>query len=118
MARLTVSRVLVELCELEAASQQIERGLRIADTIGANRFKPFLMIFLARVQLAQNGRQKEIVELMENALQISRETNINENGVLVIVGTYLTNPKQFNFRQKYIYEGLSWKMIGYSAKVE
>ena len=84
VARLTASRVLVELSELEKASQQIERGLRIADMLGANRFKPFLMIFLARVQLAQNGRQNEIVELLENALQISRETSIGFLGPWVL----------------------------------
>jgi len=75
VARLTAARALVELAELDAATEHVERGLSIADTLGANRFKPFLMIFRARVQLARNGYRAETVELMRSAAEISRETS-------------------------------------------
>lgn len=67
-----------------SASTHIERGLSIADTLGANRFKPFLMIFLARVQLARNGRQPDSMELMRMAAEISRETSTGFLGPWVL----------------------------------
>ncbi len=84
VARLTASRTLVELADHDAAMQHIERGLDIAETLGANRFKPFLMIFLARVQLARNGRGPETIELMREAVEISRETSIGFLGPWVL----------------------------------
>jgi tetratricopeptide (TPR) repeat protein len=84
VARLTASRALVELAELDAAAEHIERGLSIADALGANRFKPFLMIFRARVDLARNGHRSGTVELMRSAAEISRETSVGFLGPWVL----------------------------------
>ncbi|MCZ6533302.1 MAG: adenylate/guanylate cyclase domain-containing protein, partial [SAR324 cluster bacterium] len=49
-------------------------GLELADSLGASRFKPFFIIFLARVRLAQKGHDPATVRLVEEALEISRQT--------------------------------------------
>lgn len=41
----------------------------------------------------------------------------DENGFLVIAGYYPTEPDQLHFEQKYIFEGLGWKLIGFSANI-
>lgn len=50
--------------------------------------------------------------------QFRAKPSIDENGVLVIAGHYPTEPNQVHFEQKYIYEGLSWKLMGFSANIE
>jgi class 3 adenylate cyclase/tetratricopeptide (TPR) repeat protein len=84
VARLTASRVLVELGELGDAIKHIDKGLQIADQLGANRFKPFLMIFQARIQLAQDIPRSETIDLMENAMKISRVTSTGFLGPWVL----------------------------------
>lgn len=42
----------------------------------------------------------------------------DENGFLVIAGHYPTNPNLLRFEQKYILEGLGWKLVGFSAHIE
>ena len=46
------------------------------------------------------------------------QPSVDENGVLEISGYYPTKPDQFKFEHSYIYEGLSWKLIGFSAYIE
>ena len=43
---------------------------------------------------------------------------LNKDGVLIIEGFYSTKPKQLYFEQKYIYEGLSWKLMGFNISVK
>lgn len=42
---------------------------------------------------------------------------LNDDGVLVLSGYYQTTPNQFYFEQKYVYEGLGWKLIGFSSDI-
>jgi len=42
----------------------------------------------------------------------------DEDGFLVIAGHYSTQPNQLRFEQKYVFEGLGWKLVGFSANVE
>jgi len=44
--------------------------------------------------------------------------SIDENGVLRIKGYFPTEPNKFHFNQAYIYEGLGWKLLGYSVNIE
>ena len=55
VARLTAGGVLTEKGDLDAAATHCERGLEIADAIGAERFKPFMSIFIGRIYLARSG---------------------------------------------------------------
>jgi class 3 adenylate cyclase/tetratricopeptide (TPR) repeat protein len=84
VARLTAGRVLVELGELGEAERHIEKGVDLAELLGANRFKPFLMIHLARSRFIQQGPQHDITEMMQQALAISRETGIGFLGPWVL----------------------------------
>ena len=44
------------------------------------------------------------------------QPSIDQNGVLLIVGNYPTKPTQVLFEHKYIYEGLSWKLLGFKIE--
>jgi hypothetical protein len=39
---------------------------------------------------------------------------LGEHGVLILIGHFPTEPKQVHFEQKYIYEGIGWKLVGFS----
>lgn len=51
-----------------------------------------------------------------NSIQpiLSPEAKMDENGVLLLTGYYPGKPNQVYFEQKYIYEGVSWKLLGFS----
>ncbi|NND66137.1 MAG: hypothetical protein HKN19_01000 [Halioglobus sp.] len=42
---------------------------------------------------------------------------IDDRGVLVVAGHYPTQPDKFHFEQRYIYEGVGWKLVGFSANI-
>ena len=52
------------------------------------------------------------LELDQLTPQFSKDPALNENGVLVLKGFFPTKPLQIHFEQKYVYEGLSWKVLG------
>ena len=76
VARLTAARVLLELGELDGALSQVDRGFELADFLGANRFKPFLMIHRTRAQFTRVGHRSEMVTNRQRAFEISRENGI------------------------------------------
>jgi class 3 adenylate cyclase/tetratricopeptide (TPR) repeat protein len=84
VARLTTARNLYELGELDEAAGHVERGLEIAEKLGAHRFKPFLTILLAQIQWARQGPRKDIDAMMDRAVEISRETSIGFLGPWVL----------------------------------
>jgi hypothetical protein len=49
---------------------------------------------------------------------LADEATINQDGVLILTGYYPTKPSQVHFEQKYIYEGLAWKLLGFNIKVK
>ncbi len=83
-ARLSTGRILVAKGAAAAAEPHCERGLELADSLGANRFKPFFMIYLGRIDLARNGHRRETVKLMEGAVEISRQTGFGFVGPWVL----------------------------------
>ena len=46
----------------------------------------------------------------------SSDAKVDENGVLLLVGYYPTKPNQVHFEQKFIYEGVSWRLIGFKIQ--
>jgi hypothetical protein len=46
------------------------------------------------------------------------EATIDKDGVLALTGYYPTRPVHVNFKQKYIYEGLSWKLLGFNIEAK
>jgi len=47
---------------------------------------------------------------------ISVEIGIDENGFLLLTGDYPTQPSRVHFQQKYIYVGLSRKLVAFSIQ--
>ncbi len=56
--------------------------------------------------------------LDQHSPQFSEKGSINEEGVLLLKGLYPTKPSQLYFEQKYIYEGLGWKLIGLNVNIK
>jgi hypothetical protein len=49
---------------------------------------------------------------------LTDDGKVNENGMLVLAGYYPTKPNQVHFQQKYVYEGVSWKLVGFNIRTE
>jgi hypothetical protein len=49
---------------------------------------------------------------------LAAESKVGEDGVLVLKGYYATKPVQVHFEQKYVYEGISWKLIGFNIEAK
>ncbi len=91
ISRITAARTLYEMSDLDAAETQILRGLELTDHLGANRFKPFCKIYLAKIQLARNGPRKKTFDILQNALEISRSTGVGFLGPWVLSTLALVN---------------------------
>ncbi len=50
--------------------------------------------------------------------QFTDKASINEDGILLLKGLYPTKPNQLHFEQKYIYEGLSWKLASFNVNIK
>ncbi|WP_193165574.1 hypothetical protein [Microbulbifer hainanensis] len=50
--------------------------------------------------------------------QFSKDSQITEDGILILAGSYPTKPNKVYFEQKYIYEGLGWKLVGFSTDIK
>jgi tetratricopeptide (TPR) repeat protein len=77
IAHLAVARTCVELAEFDDVERHVAQGLALVESLGANRFKPFFVIFLARAQLAKRGLQPEIVSMVRDALEVAEETGVH-----------------------------------------
>lgn len=42
---------------------------------------------------------------------------VDHRGVLIVTGHYPTTPDKFHFEQSYIFEGVGWKLVGFSANI-
>jgi hypothetical protein len=65
-------------------------------------------------KIINSGGNWQVLEGLTPVL--SSDAKIEENGVLLLTGQYLTKPSQVNFEQKYVYEELSWKLIGFNIE--
>jgi len=72
VARLTAARALLELGELDEASAHLERALKLAESLKADRFKVFQAIFLAQVEWTKHGPRAELDAMMDGAVDMVR----------------------------------------------
>jgi hypothetical protein len=49
---------------------------------------------------------------------MGNEPKVDDKGVLVLSGYYPAKPNHVYFEQKYIYEGLSWKLVGFKIEAK
>jgi class 3 adenylate cyclase/tetratricopeptide (TPR) repeat protein len=77
VAHLTAARTCVELAEFDDVEHHVAQGLALVESLGANRFKPFFVIFLTRARLAKRGFQPETVSMVRDALEVAQETGIH-----------------------------------------
>ena len=50
--------------------------------------------------------------------ELSATPRIDENGVLILAGRYPTQPIHVTFEQKYVHEGVAWKLIGFNFQAQ
>jgi len=79
---------LVELGELDRAEAHSVEAQALALRLGAMRFEAQNLTWLARIRIAQS-RRSEALKLLEQALQISRDTGVTFTGPRVLSGTAL-----------------------------
>ena len=49
---------------------------------------------------------------------LAAESTVDKDGVLALTGYYPTKPSQVHFEQKYIYEGVSWKLVEFNIEAK
>lgn len=59
----------------------------------------------------------DLMVLQQYSPVFEEKPTIDENGILRIKGYFPTEPNKFYFNQTYIYEGLGWKLMGYSVNI-
>jgi hypothetical protein len=62
-----------------------------------------------------SGANWSVLESFEPIL--AAEATLDGNGVMLLTGHYPTDPN-VHFEQKYIYEGVGWKLIGFSIETK
>ena len=84
VARVSAARVQVERGLNDDAMEHINRGLELAELLGANRFKPFLTIYWAYAREGQGATHASILTELQKALAIAHETGIGFLGPWVL----------------------------------
>ena len=93
VARLTAGRTLLECADFERARSHLRRGVDIATSLQANRFRPFFEIFLSRVDMIDGTRGSEIVDSLQEAAALSRESGVGFVGPWVLSSLALASPE-------------------------
>jgi class 3 adenylate cyclase/tetratricopeptide (TPR) repeat protein len=82
-ARAAAYYALSQLVQPDECRAEILRTQKLISRLGARRFEPFCLLFLGRVALAE-GKRSEAIELLREALDISRRTGITFQGPLIL----------------------------------
>jgi class 3 adenylate cyclase/tetratricopeptide (TPR) repeat protein len=82
-ARLAASSALFALAELEGCRDQVVKAQTLVHRLEARRFEQPCRLDLGRIALAQ-GRRSEAVELLQQALDVSRRTGISFHGPQIL----------------------------------
>jgi tetratricopeptide (TPR) repeat protein len=83
LARNIAAFALYDMAELERARDQLRHAGKLIERIGARRFVPENLTYLAKISRAE-GRQPEARLLLEEALAVSRETGVTFFGPRVL----------------------------------
>jgi tetratricopeptide (TPR) repeat protein len=78
-ARLAATFALFALVDLKACREQAAKVQTLVHRLDARRFEAICRVYLARIALAE-GRQTEAIELLRQALEISRQIGIGFHG--------------------------------------
>ena len=54
---------------------------------------------------------------LDNMMPVINSASLDDDGALVIEGSYATTPNPFKFRNRYLYEGIDWKLISTNSKI-
>jgi predicted ATPase/class 3 adenylate cyclase len=72
VARLAAARALLDLGQLEEAAMHVERGLKLAESLKADRFKVFLTIFRAQIEWTRKGAHPGLDAIMDDTVAMVR----------------------------------------------
>jgi tetratricopeptide (TPR) repeat protein len=103
LARNIAAFALYDMAELQRARDQLLHARELIERIGARRFVPENLTYLAKISRAE-GRQSEARRLLDEAIAVSRETGITFFGPRVLAELALSaeDPAQ---QQKALGEG-------------
>ncbi len=73
IARLTRGRTLLETGRYDEARVELENGLQVADSLKADRFKPFFQIFMSRLPVSGPGVLRDLIAELEDSIDHSRD---------------------------------------------
>ncbi|MCL5777199.1 AAA family ATPase [Limibaculum sp. FT325] len=93
VARTAALHAQIEMVDLDGARRQCQRATELVEHLGARRFLPECLIFLAKILMVE-GRRAEAVETAEEAVAISLESDAGRSfsgpwalGTLAVVAT-------------------------------
>jgi hypothetical protein len=66
--------------------------------------------------IMDSGANWAVLDSFEPVL--SSDGKVDDNGVLLLAGHYPTKPRQVYFEQKFIYEGVAWKLVGFKIQAK
>lgn len=75
--------ILVEMARFTDAQAELERALSLARALGARRFEPYSLIFLAKI-LAESDRRDEAEQLVETGFAICADTGVEFAGPMAL----------------------------------
>ena len=103
LARNIAAFALYDMAELQRARDQLLHARELIERIGARRFVPENLTYLAKISRAE-GRQSEARQLLAEAIAVSRETGITFFGPRVLAELALS-AKDLAQQQKALGEG-------------
>lgn len=103
VAQQVVFAVFAELDQVPAARAHVERGQVLVERLGARRFKPENLMYLAKIEDLE-GRKQEALAHLDEALAIAREGGLSYIGP-TILGTLALISEDQEVRRRALDEG-------------
>ena len=60
----------------------------------------------------------DLTVLKKFSPQLNAPPELDENGTLIMAGHYPTKPSRVSFKHKYVFEGLNWRLVGFSVDIK